>query len=107
VDTVSPAVAEAFQLLCADIAEHLSEAEFLACKFTGWSDEDSDNARELIPGLVLVIRGLLIEHQPRPSGTCRTCSSTWPCPVITTIQGLVKNPGRAFVALVNRARDDG
>jgi hypothetical protein len=74
-DAISPAVADAFQLLCADLYGHLSEAELLACKLTEWSDEDVDTARKLIPDLVLVIRGLLIEHQMEPSGACRICAS--------------------------------
>jgi hypothetical protein len=49
---------------------------------------------------------MLIEHQMTPSGDCRICSSAWPCPVVT-IHALVKDPDREFVALVNRANDDG
>jgi hypothetical protein len=105
-DALSPAVADAFHLLCDDLDEHLCEADALACKF-GWSEADSAHVRSLIPDLVLVIRGLLIEHQLKPSGACQTCSSPWPCPVVTTIHGLVKNPDRAFAALLNRAHDDG
>ncbi len=30
-----------------------------------------------------------------------------PCPVVTRIHTLVKDPEREFVALVRRARDDG
>jgi hypothetical protein len=104
-DALSPAVADACDLLWDDLDEHLCEAETLAEKFPRWSEADTDSVRALIPDLVLVIRGLLIEHQPRPSGACRPCSSTWPCSVVTTIHGLVKSPDRAFAALINRARD--
>jgi hypothetical protein len=61
-----------------------------------------DTARKLIPDLVVVIRGMLIEHEPQPSGGCRVCSAAWPCPVVTRIHALVKDPGREFVALLRR-----
>lgn len=104
-DTLSPAVADAFELLAADLFEHLGEAECLACTFDDWTSEDLDHARKLIPDLVLVLRGLLIEHEMTSAGTCRTCSSPWPCPVVCTIHALVKDPDHAFVALVTRARE--
>jgi len=55
---------------------------------------------------VLVIRRLLGEHKLQPSVDCRTCTSAWPCPVVTTIHAILKDPQRQFVALVLRARDD-
>ena len=106
-DTISPVLADAFHLLCTDLYDHLGEAEFLASKAREWCCEDIDSARKLIPDLVVVIRGLLLEHQAQPSGDCRICPSAWPCPVVTTIHALVKDPDREFVALVRRANDDG
>jgi hypothetical protein len=106
-DPISPVVADAFYLVRMDLYAHLSEAESLAIKDDEWSSEDIDTARKLIPDLVVVIRGLLMEHQMAPNGECRICSSTWPCPVVTTIHALVKNPDREFVALVRRANGDG
>lgn len=46
-DTVSPAVTDAFRLLRIDLYAHLDEAEFLATKFDEWSEQDMDTAREL------------------------------------------------------------
>jgi hypothetical protein len=106
-DTTPPLLADAFQLLLTDLYEHLSEADFLATKTTAWSEKDVDSARRLIPDLILVIRGLLIAHQRTPSGDCRIRLSVWPCPVVTTIHGLVKDPDREFVAIVTRANDEG
>ncbi|MDQ3152682.1 MAG: hypothetical protein M3R63_13505 [Actinomycetota bacterium] len=106
-DTISPVLVDAFHLLCTDLYEHLGEAELLASKDREWRREDIDSARKLIPDLVVVIRGLLIEHQTQSSGDCRICSSKWPCPVVTTIHALVKDPDREFVALVCRANEDG
>jgi hypothetical protein len=103
--TVSPVMADAFRLLRQDLYHHLDEAEFLALKYDEWTEKDSDAARELIPDLVLVIRGMLIDHKIRPDGDCRTCASAWPCPVVALIHGLVKDPERQFVALANRADD--
>jgi hypothetical protein len=80
-------------------------AEFLAHKFQEWTDEDSGTARQLIPDLVVVIRGLLLDHQLRSDGDCRICTSAWPCPVVALIHGLVKDPQRQYVALVNRVHD--
>jgi hypothetical protein len=55
---------------------------------------------------VLVIRGLLLDHQVRPGGDCRTCTSAWPCPVVTLIHGLIKDPCRQFVALARKVHDE-
>lgn len=105
-DMISPAVADAFDLLCADLYKHLDKADELATKAEEWFCEDVDAARKLIPDLVMVIRGLLMEHRPQPSGTCRICGSTWPCPVVTTIHALVKDPHHEFVALACRAHEN-
>lgn len=106
-DTISPAVADAFALLRNDLYAHLDEADELAERITEWCRDDVDAARKLIPDLVTVIRGLLLEHRPQPSGTCQICGSTWPCPVVTTVHALVKDPDREFVALAHRAHEDG
>lgn len=105
--TLSLACADAFGLLREDFYTHLEEADCLANQDGEWSDDDIQTARGLIGDLVLALRGLLIEHQLQPSGDCRICTSTWPCPVVTTIHVFVKDPERQFVALVLRARDDG
>ncbi|MGH3566037.1 MAG: hypothetical protein ACRDRH_08405 [Pseudonocardia sp.] len=105
-DTIAPIVNDAFALLRTDLYLHLDEAEFLASKTDWWSSQDVDAARELIPDLLLVIRGLWTEHEATPGGDCRTCRSVWPCPVVTTIHALVKDPDRAFVAILRRANDD-
>ncbi|MGH4022263.1 MAG: hypothetical protein ACRDT0_24115 [Pseudonocardiaceae bacterium] len=104
--TISPVVADAFRLLRTDLYSHLDEADSLADRCDEWSDQDVDTVRELIPDLVLVIRGLLIEHKVQASGDCRICTSAWPCPVVTRIHALVKDPENQFVELVRRARDD-
>lgn len=62
--TISAPVSDAFHLLCADLFDHLDEAEALASEEKRWYREDVEAARRLIPDLVLVIRGLLL----RPSG---------------------------------------
>lgn len=103
--TLSPVHAEAFALLRDDLCAHLDEADSLASQIPDWSDDDMKTARELIGDLVLVLRGVLIEHQLQSSGDCRICTSTWPCPVVSTIHTLVKDPQRQFVALVRRARN--
>jgi hypothetical protein len=103
--TPTPAVADAFGLLQMDLYHHLDEAEFLALKFQEWTEEDSDAARKLIPDLVIVIRGLLLDHQVRPGGNCRICTSEWPCPVVALIHGLIKDPQRQYVALARRVHD--
>ncbi|MGH3872913.1 MAG: hypothetical protein ACRDSR_15645 [Pseudonocardiaceae bacterium] len=104
-DPLTPAVADAFGLLQMDLYHHLDEAEFLAQKCQEWTEQDSDTARNLIPDLVIVIRGILLDHQMQPAGDCRTCTSPWPCPVVTVIHGLVKDPQRHYVALVRQALD--
>jgi hypothetical protein len=104
-DTVSPLHADAFELLLVDLRAHLCEAEDLVTKTDEWSGEEADSVRRLIPDLLLTIRGLLIQHETTPTGNCRTCSVTWPCPVVTTIHAMVKDPDREFAAILRRADD--
>jgi hypothetical protein len=106
-DAISPAHADAFRLLLLDLYNHLCEAEDLASKTDGWSGEDIDSVRRLIPDLLVGIRGLLVAHEITPSGNCRTCPSAWPSPVVTTIHALVKDPDREFAAILSRVNDDG
>lgn len=105
--TPSPTLADAGNLLPDDLYVHLHEAEYLAEQDDEWSAGDMATARKLIGDLVLVIRGLLVEHRPRNSGDCQICTLAWPCPVVMTIHAVVKDPQRQFVALVHRARDEG
>ncbi|MGH3870945.1 MAG: hypothetical protein ACRDSR_05425 [Pseudonocardiaceae bacterium] len=104
-DTISPVVIDAFTLLHLDLYGHLDKAEYLASKDKRWCSVDVDAARELIPDLVDVIRGLLVDHEPQPDGSCQICTSGWPCSVATTIHSVVKDPDRAFVALLHRDHD--
>lgn len=103
--TLAPAVADAFGLLQLDLYHHLDAAEFLALTCREWTEEDADTARTLIPDLVIVIRGLLLDHQMRPGGDCRICTSVWPCPVVALIHGLIKDPQRQYVALARRVNE--
>jgi hypothetical protein len=100
---LSPILADAFSLLRENICAYLDEAELLALQDAEWSIADMDTARGLIGDLVLAIRGLMIEHELRSGGDCRICASAWPCPVLTTIHGFVKDPEGQFVALARRA----
>jgi hypothetical protein len=104
--TVSPPLADALALLGDNLYLHLDEADSLVTENDEWSAEAVDTARRLICDLVLVIRGLLMEHELRRSGDCGICASAWPCRVATTIHAFVKDPHRQFVALVHRNRDD-
>ncbi|HWR46672.1 MAG TPA: hypothetical protein VN327_03480, partial [Pseudonocardiaceae bacterium] len=90
--TPLPLLADALGLLDQDLYTHLDGAENLADQRAGWSAEDMATARELIGDLVLVLRGLLIEHRMQPSGDCRVCTGAWPCPVVSTIHAVVKDP---------------
>jgi hypothetical protein len=99
-------VNDAFLLLRTDLYDHLGQADELALKCDEWTEQDANTARELIPALVNMIRALLIEHAVTPQGNCRICSSVWPCPVVTTIHGLVKDPEHGFADVVMRARSD-
>jgi len=103
---VSPLVIKAFTLLLMDLYEDLEKADFLAQQPDDWSDEEIETARKLIPDLVVVIRGLLIEHKAQADATCRMCRVAWPCPVTTTIHALLKDPQNEFMALFERTRPE-
>ncbi|MBV9161774.1 MAG: hypothetical protein JO309_15150 [Pseudonocardiales bacterium] len=101
-DTLAPAIADAFELLRQDLCQRLDDAESSSLSYQDWDQEDIDTAREVIPHLVLVLRGLLLDHQMRPNGDCRTCTSAWPCPVVAMMHGLLKDPEDQFVTLARR-----
>jgi hypothetical protein len=105
-NSLSPALIDALGLLTEDLYAHLHEAAYLADQDSEWSPDDMNRARGLISDLVLVLRGLLVEHRLRTGGGCGVCMSTWPCPVVTTIHAVVKDPERQFFALVDRSRED-
>ncbi len=103
--TPASLLADAYNLLLDDLVAHLQEADELADEEGEWSAEDQQAARRLIGDLVLLIRALLIEHElPKNSSECKTCASAWPCPVITTLHAVLKDPEHQFVALVLRRR---
>ncbi|MGH8967932.1 MAG: hypothetical protein ACRDXB_21780 [Actinomycetes bacterium] len=104
-DTISPVHVDAFRLLLVDLYAHLCEAEDLASNTDEWSGEHIDSVRRLIPDLLVTIRGLLVEHEVTPGGNCRTCPSAWPCPVVTTIHALIKDPDHEFIALASRVNE--
>ena len=77
-DTLAPIITDVFRLLCTDLYEHLNAAEFLANKTVECSRQDVDATRKLIPDLVVVIRGLWVEHEMTSDSDCRICQSAWP-----------------------------
>ncbi len=102
-DTVTPALADAFRLLRRDICGYLDEAEFLSTKLDRWTPEDALSARRLVPDLVAIVRGILLDHKETATGTCGRCTLPWPCSTVSTIHGLVKNPDHEFVKIAQRA----
>ncbi|MGH3872956.1 MAG: hypothetical protein ACRDSR_15865 [Pseudonocardiaceae bacterium] len=104
-DISVPLLADALSVLQEDLVVHLCEAESLSTQVREWSDEEQDSARKVIGDLALLIRGLMMEHERQSGGDCRICSSAWPCPVMTTIHAVLKDPDREFVTLVHRVRD--
>lgn len=104
-DILTPAIADAFELLRQDLCRRLDEAESSSLSYWDWDDDEIDAAREVIPHLVLVLRGLLLDHRMRPGGECWTCSSAWPCPVVAVMHGLLKDPEHQFPALARRVHE--
>jgi hypothetical protein len=102
-EPITPALADAFRLLRQDIYGYLDEAEFLATKLDDWTEEDADSARKLVPDLVTIVRGIVLVHKETAVGTCGACNTRWPCPTVTTIHGLVKDPEREFYKIALRA----
>ncbi|MGQ0778915.1 MAG: hypothetical protein ACT4NY_31645 [Pseudonocardiales bacterium] len=54
----------------------------------------------------MVIRGLLVEHKAHADAACRICRQAWPCPVMTTIHALLKDPQGQYIELINRTRQE-
>ncbi|RZS34312.1 hypothetical protein EV193_10999 [Herbihabitans rhizosphaerae] len=99
-----PTISEdARQLLRYNLYEHLDEAEFLATKTADWTDDDADTARDLIPDLINVIRGVLVEHSTPAASTCPACRVPWPCPTLSTVHRLIKDPDNKLVTIRARA----
>ncbi len=101
-DTIPAALCEAYRLLRIELYRHLDEAEFLATKYQPWSGTDATSARALIPDLVVVIRGVLVQHEESRQGHCRCCTEQWPCPTVQTIHRLLKDPDREFTRLLQQ-----
>lgn len=104
--TIPPLLHDAFELLQMDLYGKLDDAEQLAVKDDEWTEDDIEAAQKLIIDLVIAIRVLVIEHQIRPDSDCRICGSAWPCPVVTAIHGLLKDPQGQYIALVTRAHTE-
>lgn len=102
-DAMTPALADAFRLLRQDIYGYLDEAEFLSTKLVEWTAEDVRSARRLVPDLVTIVRGILLDHKETAVATCGACNTRWPCSTVNTIHGLVKNPDHEFVKIAQRA----
>jgi hypothetical protein len=102
-DAITPALADAFRLLRQDIYGYLDEAEFLSTKLAEWTPEDARSARRLVPDLVTIVRGILLDHKETAVGTCATCATRWPCSTVHTIHGLVTNPDHEFMKIARRA----
>jgi hypothetical protein len=104
-DTISPAVADAHRLLRQDLYGYLDEAEYLSTKLDGWTPEDARSARDLIPDLTMIVRGVLLDHRESTDGVCLACDSAWPCASVSTVHGLIKDPNREFVKIARRAHE--
>jgi hypothetical protein len=105
-DQITPALADAFRLLRQDICGYLDEAEFLSTKLTEWTNEDAATARRLVPDLVTIVRGILLDHKETVVGTCGRCNTRWPCSTVHTIHGLIKNPDHEFLKIAQQALAD-
>lgn len=105
--TATPsAQADAAAMLHTNMLEHLEAAEYIAADNT-WTEEHQTTARKVIEDLVAVLRGVLAGHKTTDTATCPACEQPWPCAELRTIHRLVKDPDRAFPALLTRARADG
>ncbi|HWE90616.1 MAG TPA: hypothetical protein VG317_14235 [Pseudonocardiaceae bacterium] len=102
---LSPATADAFRLLRQDLLGYLDEAENMVESLQDRTSESIESACKLIPDLTTVIRGTLADHESDDDGQCRACRITWPCASVQTIHALVKDPGREFLTIVQRARE--
>jgi hypothetical protein len=100
---VTPALADAYDLLRQDLYGYLDEAELLATKLGAWTVADAETARELVPDLITIVRALLVDHKETAAGTCPVCNSRWPCTTVCTIHRLVKDPDGEFVKILRRA----
>lgn len=101
-DSQSPAVADAFQLLRNDLYEHLDAVEFLAMKYGTWTDADEKSARAVIPDLVTVIRVVLALHDTGTHEVCDNCNEEWPCQAFQQIHRVVKDPDAEYSRLLAR-----
>ena len=96
-DTLSPAVADAFHLLRQELYEYLDEAGYVADRLMEGDEEAIESACRLIPDLVTVIRSVVVEHKEiKATGECAMCAQDWPCPSIQAIHACLKDPDHEF-----------
>lgn len=104
-DQITPALADAYQLLRQDLYGYLDEAEFLSTKLGDWTEEDARSARDLLPDLTGIIRAVLLDHKETATGICPTCNSRWPCVTVCTLHRLIKDPDAEFVRIAQRSAE--
>lgn len=97
--TLSATHLAANRLLRTHLYSHLDQAEFLAMKATAWSDDDAEQARQLLPDLVDVIRRCLTAHADTETGNCLLCSESWPCRTVETLHDELVDPRHHFQPL--------
>lgn len=104
-ETISPALADAFALLRQDIHGYLENAEELADRLSESPPAPLESLCDLVSDLTVIVRGVMMDHRATATGTCPTCNTAWPCSAVRTIHRLVKDPGGEFVRLAQRRAD--
>lgn len=96
----SPATTMAYALLRQHLYRHIDEAEFLATMAAGWSADDVETARELIPDLTDAIRHVVSLHAVDDAGICSACCECWPCASFTVVHEVVTDPERRIAGML-------
>ncbi|HWC83046.1 MAG TPA: hypothetical protein VG756_24085 [Pseudonocardiaceae bacterium] len=99
-ESVSPALTDAFRLLRTDLLGLLDAAEFFG-RMDEWDEPETDLAHRIIDDLVTVIRGMLVGHAATDTGVCRKCGESYPCDLVRTLHALIKDPDREFVRILH------
>jgi hypothetical protein len=109
-DTIEPAVTDAYALLRNDLVEHLEAADDWAGKVSerpgNVAKEDLERICGLVTDLTMIVRHIVFDHEENTHGNCQICDVPAPCAAVRTIHGTVKNPGHEFLPLVKQANGE-
>ncbi|MGH3620641.1 MAG: hypothetical protein ACRDQ5_02475 [Sciscionella sp.] len=104
-NTIPSVLSDAYRHAHQELFEYVENAEDYGEDNNDWSDEQIDTARDLIGELAMILRRTFAPHKADNRGSCTTCATPWPCPIIRVVHELVTNPDTQIYQITLAERD--